>query len=91
MSSESEQTVLPVSDFKALLPAMVLGILVVSGLVLRPLVFDVSPIPLEMVFLTAAGFAISQLLWMGFSWEAIQGAIITVSYTHLTLPTKRIV
>ena len=77
MSSESEQTVLPVSDLKALLPAMVLGVLVISGLVLRPLVFDVSPIPLEMVFLAAAGFAISQLLWMGFSWEAIQGAIIS--------------
>ena len=60
----------------ALLPAAVLAGLVVWGLVLRPLVFDISAIPLEIVFLASASFAIAQLLWLGFSWSIIQQAIV---------------
>ena len=66
----------PIPQFMALLPAAVLAGLVIWGLVVRPLVLDTSAIPLEVVFLAAASFAIAQLLWLGFSWPTIQHAIV---------------
>ena len=65
-----------IGDRPALLPAIVLAILVVWGLVVRPLVLDRPAIPLEIVFLASAGFAIAQLLWLGFSWLTIQRSIV---------------
>ena len=65
-----------IGDRPALLPAVVLAILVVWGLVVRPLVLDRPAIPLEIVFLASAGFAIAQLLWLGFSWLTIQQSIV---------------
>jgi NhaC family Na+:H+ antiporter len=50
-------------------------VLVVYGLMLRPLLFEQSPFPLEIVFLAAAVIAISQLFYLGFSWLTIQKAI----------------
>ncbi len=50
-------------------------ILVVYGLMLRPLLFEQAAFPLEIVFLAAAVIAISQLFYLGFNWLTIQKAI----------------
>ncbi|MED5582524.1 MAG: Na+/H+ antiporter NhaC, partial [Pseudomonadota bacterium] len=71
-----DDTLSDIGDRPALLPAVVLAILVVWGLVVRPLVLDRPAIPLEIVFLASAGFAIAQLLWLGFSWLTIQQSIV---------------
>ncbi len=65
-----------IKSWVSLLPALVLGALVVWGLMLRPLVFGLPSIPLEIVFLASASFAIGLLLWIGFTWLQIQQAIV---------------
>jgi NhaC family Na+:H+ antiporter len=57
-------------------PVLVLSLLIGYGLMARPLILGVEPMPLELVFLCAAGAAMTQLLWMGFAWQAIQDAIV---------------
>ncbi|MEM1436447.1 MAG: Na+/H+ antiporter NhaC family protein [Pseudomonadota bacterium] len=59
------------------LPILVLLLLVGYGLVARPLFLAQPPVPLELVFLFAACWAIAQLLWLGFNWPDIQQAIIS--------------
>ncbi len=48
---------------------------VIYGLMLRPLVFEQSALPLEIVFLFAAIIAIAQLFYLKFSWQEIQTSI----------------
>ncbi len=60
---------------QALFAIAALLIPVIYGLMLRPLLFDLTPLPLEIVFLFAAVLAISQLFYLGFDWEEIQQAI----------------
>jgi Na+:H+ antiporter, NhaC family len=45
------------------------------GLIIRPLVLEQAPLPLELVFLLAAVIAISQLFYLGVSWQSIQMSI----------------
>lgn len=66
----------PISFWLSLLPALVLGLLVGWGLMLRPLLLGLPSMPLEMVFLGSASFAMGLLLWQGFSWAQIQQAIV---------------
>jgi NhaC family Na+:H+ antiporter len=58
------------------LPVAVLLGLIGYALVLRPLALEQAPLPLELVFVAAAAFAIAQLLWLGWPWSAIQEAIV---------------
>ena len=58
----------PVTFQFALLPILCLLILVIYGLIIRPLVLNLDQLPLEIIFITAS---------------------VSVSYTHLTLPTNR--
>ena len=73
MESEAKQEV---SLFQAALPILVLAALVVYGLILRPLVLDEPAYPLEIVFLVSAGFAVAELLFLGFGWKRIEQAIL---------------
>ncbi|MEM1188555.1 MAG: Na+/H+ antiporter NhaC family protein [Pseudomonadota bacterium] len=57
-------------------PVLVLALLILYGLLARPLFLAQAPIPLEVVFLCAASAAFIQLLLMGYPWTAIQGAIV---------------
>ena len=59
-----------------ILPVLFLGILIIYGMVIRPKVFAQPSFPLEIVFMLAAVFAITQLLFMKFKWEKIQDAIV---------------
>ena len=61
---------------QALWPILFLLGLVVYGLILRPQVFDLPAFPLEVVFILAATFAVTELVILGHSWEAIQATII---------------
>ena len=66
----------PIGLFSSALPAGVLLSLVLWGLIARPLLLGRPPIPLEVVFLFAASFAIAHMLWLGFPWSRIQDAIV---------------
>ena len=57
-------------------PIIFLGILIIYGMVLRPKVFHQPGFPLEVVFMMAAFFAISELLLLGYEWTDIQKSIV---------------
>ena len=58
------------------IPVLILAGLIAYGLMARPLLLDQPPLPLELVFIFAASASMAQLLLMGFSWAAIQEAIV---------------
>jgi NhaC family Na+:H+ antiporter len=58
-----------------ILPILFLLCLIIYGVVLRPNVWGQSNLPLEMIFLLAASFAIAQLLILKVPWPTIQDAI----------------
>jgi NhaC family Na+:H+ antiporter len=53
------------------LPVFFLLSLIVYGLVLRPYVFHQSIIPLEIIFLISSFFAVTHLVYLGYSWDTI--------------------
>ena len=60
--------------YSALFAVSVLIIAVFYGLLVRPWLAQ-SPLPLELIFLTAAMVVMVQMLLLGHSWQAIQQAI----------------
>jgi len=61
---------------QALWPILFLLGLVLYGLILRPQVFGLPAFPLEVVFVLAATFAVTELVILGHSWDAIEATII---------------
>lgn len=61
---------------QALIPVIVLVILILYGLIIRPLAFHQSPIPLEIIFVLAASATVLQLLLAGHQWKDIQDSIV---------------
>ncbi len=59
----------------AFLPILFLLSLIIYGLIIRPQILDQPAFPLEVLFIFAGTFAISMLLWLGFSWEEIVTSI----------------
>ena len=53
------------------IPILFLLGIILYGLVLRPYFFQQSIIPLEVIFLSAAFFASSHLLYLGYTWNTI--------------------
>jgi NhaC family Na+:H+ antiporter len=45
--------------------------------VVRPLFLDQPPIPLELVFVFSAAFAVAHLSWLGHAWEDIQASVVS--------------
>jgi NhaC family Na+:H+ antiporter len=70
-NAEAKQT----SFYQAMLSISALLLPVVYGLIIRPLCFEQSPLPLEMVFLSASILAMVQLAYLGFRWDDIQQAV----------------
>lgn len=64
------------NSFSAFFPILSLVGLIGYGLMARPLLLRQPPIPLEIVFLTAAALSVCQLFVLGYSWETIQTAMI---------------
>jgi len=75
-STESASRLPNVRFVHALLPILFLTALIVYGLILRPQVFDLPPFPLEVIFILASVFAVSELVWIGFPWLVIQQSIV---------------
>ncbi len=61
----------------SLYPILFLLILIVYGLIVRPKIQGLPPFPLEVLFIFAGAFAISELLWLGFTWDEILKSIIS--------------
>lgn len=59
----------------ALLPILFLLLLILYGLIIRPLFLDQAAFPLEILFITAASFAIGMLFYLGFTWDEIIDSI----------------
>ena len=64
------------SFFQIILPVLFLGIIIIYGLVIRPIFLEQPAFPLEIVFLLASVFAIAQLMMLSFKWEEIQHSFI---------------
>jgi len=60
----------------ALFPVLVLALLIVYGLIVRPLAFEQPQFPLEIIFILAAAIAVSHQLLLGFRWLDIQASIV---------------
>lgn len=61
---------------QALFPVGCLLVLIIYGLVLRPLLWFQDPLPLEIIFIVASTMAVSQLFYLGYTWDQIQKAIM---------------
>ena len=61
---------------QALFPVLGLVVILVYGLIIRPKFQGLAAFPLEIVFLSAAVIAITQLVWLGFSWQEVQDSIV---------------
>lgn len=61
--------------YQALFAIGALLLPVIYGLMLRPLILEQAPLPLEIVFLCATIIAMSQLTYLNFSWHKIQFAV----------------
>ena len=66
----------PVTFQFVLLPILCLLILVIYGLIIRPLVLNLDQLPLEIIFITASVFTISQLVIKRHPWAEIQKSIV---------------
>lgn len=66
----------PAKFIHALLPVLFLLLLIIFGLILRPMVWGLPAIPLEIIFFTGAVFAISELMLLGVGWNEIQESIV---------------
>lgn len=60
----------------AIVPVAGLFVLIIYGLVLRPLAWHQTPLPLELIFITAATWAVLYLRWLGHRWAEIQASIV---------------
>ena len=74
-----------VTFLQSLLPVAFLFSVIIYGLVVRPVFLHQEALPLEIVFLSASIFAITQLRILGFAWEEIQESII--NKLNKALPT----
>jgi len=61
--------------YQAMFAVFALLLPVVYGLMLRPLVFEQTALPLELVFLSASILAMVQLSYLNFRWQDIQYAV----------------
>ena len=61
---------------QALAPFAFLAVLIIYGLIVRPLALQLPPLPLELIFILAASGLVTQLLLTGHRWIDIQASIV---------------
>lgn len=61
---------------QALAPFVLLAVLIIYGLIIRHLALQLSPLPLELIFILAASGLVTQLLLTGHRWIDIQASIV---------------
>ena len=64
------------SFLQALVPILILAVVIGYGLVLRPLLQDLEPFPLELIFIAVASITIVYLRFLGHKWIDIQSTIV---------------
>lgn len=72
MSEQQKET----PFLQAFCPILVLAVLIIYGLILRPLWLGQPPIPLEIIFVLSAALTVGQLFLLGYQWKAIQASIV---------------
>jgi len=72
-----------VTFIHAILPIAFLLVIIVYGLIVRPLFLDKDALTLEVIFILAAFFAVSELIYLGFSWLEIQESVVKKIATAL--------
>jgi len=66
----------PVTFTQALVPVLGLLAAIIYGLIIRPRLQHLDPIPLEIIFIAAAIIAVSYLTYLGYSWPEIRSSIV---------------
>lgn len=61
---------------QAAVPVVGLLLMIIYGLIIRPRILLEEPIPLEIIFITAATIAVIHLVRIGYSWQEIQDSIV---------------
>ncbi|MDB2318207.1 sodium:proton antiporter, partial [bacterium] len=61
---------------QALAPFAFLAVLIIYGLIVRPLALQLPPLPLELIFILAASGLVTQLLLTGHRWIDVQASIV---------------
>jgi Na+:H+ antiporter, NhaC family len=72
-----------VTFFHAMLPIAFLSVVILYGLIARPLFLKQDALSLELVFILASFFSVSELLCLGISWREIQESIVRKTSTAL--------
>ncbi|PXX25488.1 Na+/H+ antiporter NhaC [Arenibacter sp. ARW7G5Y1] len=65
-----------ISLFHLILPIIFLITFIFYGLIIRPIFYEKSAFPLEIIFSLSAIFSTAHLIFIGYKWKAIQKAII---------------
>ena len=73
----------PVTFLHAILPISFLMVVILYGLIARPLFLRQEALSLEIVFILASFFSVSELFYLGFSWDTIQASIVKKISTAL--------
>lgn len=73
----------PITFLHAILPVGFLCATILYGLIARPLFLDQEALSLEIVFVLASFFAISELFYLGLRWEEIQASVVRKISTAL--------
>ena len=66
----------PVTFLHAILPIAFLTVIILYGLIIRPLFLDQEAFTLEVIFILASFFSVSELIFLGFSWTQIQDSVV---------------
>jgi NhaC family Na+:H+ antiporter len=80
---QSERHKKEVTFLHALLPILFLIVLVLYGLIIRPLFLDRDALALETIFILASFFSVSELFYLGYSWIEIQESVVNKISTAL--------
>lgn len=64
-----------ITDRQRITPVIILFVILIYGMIIRPLVFNQISLPLELVFVFSATATIAYLLWIGIEWGNIQDSI----------------
>jgi len=73
----------PITFVHAILPIAFLTVVILYGLIARPLFLGLEALSLEVVFILASFFSVSELFYLGLSWTEIQDSIIRKISTAL--------
>lgn len=66
----------PITFLQCILPILFLVVIILYGLLARPLFLGQEALTLEVIFILASFFAVSELVFLGYSWTQIQEGVV---------------